>query len=139
MVYVSVTGLRLRSIWVWPRFAWHAVRSMRQAQAAKGNLFADARRIDGVHHTLTVWTSRDAMRAYLVAGAHLEAMKAFGDIGEGTTAGYTADGVPTWGAALAVLEADGRPAGRGPRGPQAERADTAPPDQGPRPGAAGAR
>lgn len=139
MVYVSVTGLRLRSVWVWPRFAWHAVRSMRQARTAEGNLFADARRIDGVHHTLTVWTSRDAMRAYLVAGAHLEAMKAFKDIGEGTTVGYTADAVPTWWSALAVLETDGRPAGRGPRVPEADRPGRAHPDKGPQPGAAGAR
>lgn len=132
MVYVSVTGFRVRSVWVWPRFAWHAVRSMRQARTAPGNLFADARRVDGVYHTLTVWTSRDAMRAYIMAGAHLEAMKAFRAIGEGSTVGYTSDGVPTWWSALAVLAEDGRPAGQA-RG----RPDPVRPEPAREPGAAG--
>jgi hypothetical protein len=49
---------------------------MRQAYATSGLSRAQTRRIRGVHHTLTVWESETAMRAYLVTGAHLCAMKA---------------------------------------------------------------
>ena len=80
-VYVSVTGLRLRGLLQRIPFHWHAVRSFRQAQDAPGNLFCAARYIDGVHHTLTIWRSRADMRAFLTAGAHARAMRAYALIG----------------------------------------------------------
>ena len=95
-VYVSITGLELASIWQAPRFWWHAIRSMAQARRAAGNLSVDARRIDGVHHTLSVWTDEAAMRRYLVAGAHLQAMKSFHGMGTGKTYGFTAEQAPGW-------------------------------------------
>jgi hypothetical protein len=53
-VYVSITGLELRRLWHYPTFMFHAVRSMGQARSAPGNLGADARTIDGIHHTLSI-------------------------------------------------------------------------------------
>jgi quinol monooxygenase YgiN len=96
MIYVSITGLRLKSHWHSPRFFWLAIRAMRQALAAPGNLKAEARKINGVHHTLTVWESEAAMRAYLVQDAHLQAMKAFRSIATGSTLGYLAEAAPDW-------------------------------------------
>ncbi len=81
MPYVSITGLQLRSPFYAPAFWWHAVRSMRQAYAAPGLISAQARKIRGVHHTVTLWDNEAAMRAYLVTGAHLGAMKAFSPTG----------------------------------------------------------
>lgn len=100
MVYVSVTGFRVGRPWHLPLFWWHAVRSHAQAAASPGNLHASARRIDGCHHTLTVWKSRDAMRAYLVRGAHAQAMRAFPKIGHGRVHGYEAEAAPSWDAAI---------------------------------------
>jgi hypothetical protein len=111
MPWVSVTGLRLHSPLRLPLFVWHAVRSMRQAKAAPGNLFAEARSLAGVQHTLTVWQSREAMRAYLRGGAHLAAMRAFPRIGTGTTCGYDAATVPSWDEALAHWRAHALPVG----------------------------
>ena len=62
----------------------------------------------GVQHTLTVWESREAMRAYMKSGAHLAAMKQFGRIGHGKTLGYEADTVPGWTEALAKWDAEAR-------------------------------
>ena len=107
-MYVSITGLRLKTPLGWPRFAWHALGSMRQAQAAPGNLRADARKIDGVHHTLTLWTDRAAMLAYLRSGAHLQAMKAFGSIATGSVLGYEADVAPEWAEIPAIWRERGR-------------------------------
>jgi hypothetical protein len=54
-VYVSTTGLQVRN--------------------APGDISADARTLKGVHHTLSVWTDRQAMRACPTTGPHLEAMR----------------------------------------------------------------
>jgi hypothetical protein len=96
MMYVSITGLKLKNSWQLPRFLWHALRSMRQAKKAKGNLLVEARTIDGVHHTLSVWKDEADMRVFLISGAHLAAMKAFSAIATGKTVGYVADQPPSW-------------------------------------------
>jgi hypothetical protein len=96
LVYVSITGLTLKSPLFGPLFWWHAIRSMAQARKARGNLSVDARQINGVHHTLSVWESETAMRNYLVHGAHLAAMRSFNKIARGKTVGYLAQEVPYW-------------------------------------------
>lgn len=96
LVYVSITGLRVRH----PRhdtlFWEHAVASMLQAQSAPGNLRAEARTVDDVHHTLSVWESREAMLAYLRSGPHLEAMRLFREIATGKVLGLHTATVPRW-------------------------------------------
>ena len=111
MVYVSITGLRLKGPLHALRFAWHALGSMRQAKTADGNLFADARRIGGVHHTLSVWRDEAAMRRFLVAGAHLKAMRAFPSIATGSTIGFPAEKAPDWSEVHAIWQARGRVVG----------------------------
>lgn len=96
MVYVSITGLKLKSIIHAPAFWWHAIRSMGQAQSAPGLISAEARQINGIHHTQTVWESESAMRTYLIAGAHLAAMKAFHGIATRRTIGFLSETVPQW-------------------------------------------
>jgi hypothetical protein len=95
-MYVSITGLELKGVWHAPCFWWHAIRSMQQARAADGNLYADTRTINGVHHTLSVWRDEQAMRAYLISGPHRKAMRAFHSIATGKTLGFTADQRPDW-------------------------------------------
>jgi heme-degrading monooxygenase HmoA len=107
-VYVSITGLTLKSPFHGLRFSWHATRSYSQAAGAPGNLATDAKRVDGVHHTLTVWTSRDAMLDYLRTGSHLAAMKAYRSIGMGKVHGYYAMQAPSWEDALAIWHREGR-------------------------------
>jgi hypothetical protein len=96
MVYVSITGLELKSLVHAPAFWWHAIRSMGQAQSSPGLVSAEARLINGIHHTLTVWESEAAMRAYLTTGAHLAAMKAFHGIATGRTIGFLTEATPDW-------------------------------------------
>ena len=94
MVYVSVTGFRVKSALQWPRFWWLTLRSAAQARSAPGNLSTSLRAADGVYHTLTVWTDRAAMLAYLTTGAHREAMRANRSLGGGRTVGFEADAAP---------------------------------------------
>ena len=95
-LYISITGLRLKRFWHAPVFWAHAIRSMAQARAAAGNISVDARTIEGVHHTLSSWTDRAAMRAFLTKGQHAKAMRVFPKIATGKTFGFTAAEIPDW-------------------------------------------
>lgn len=108
MPYVSITGLRLNSVLNAPAFWWHAIRSMRQAEAAPGNISAEARTINGIHHTLTVWENEAAMRTYLTSGPHLAAMKAFAGMATGKTLGFEAETPPVWDDVPALWQERGR-------------------------------
>ena len=120
LVYVSITGIRVKGPTQLVPFWWHASRSMAQAQRAPGNLRAEARMIDGIHHTLSVWETEAAMRRYLVSGAHGRAMRAFAGIGSGKTLGFETDRVPDWSEVHALWQTRGRevqapvPRGEGP-------------------------
>jgi quinol monooxygenase YgiN len=96
MVYVSITGLELKRAWHAPVFWRHAIASMSQAQQADGCLSAEARTINGVHHTLSIWESRDKMLTYLRTGAHLKAMQTFEKIATGKVFGFETDTPPNW-------------------------------------------
>jgi hypothetical protein len=96
MVYVSITGLELKRAWHAPVFWRHAIASMSQAQQADGCLSADARTINGVHHTLSIWETHDKMLAYLRTGAHLKAMQTFEKIATGKVFGFETDTPPNW-------------------------------------------
>jgi tRNA U38,U39,U40 pseudouridine synthase TruA len=96
MAYISITGLKLNSIIHAPRFWWHAIRSMMQAKSAAGNISTATRTINGVHHTVSVWESSEAMRAYLLAGAHIKAMRIYKKIATGKVLGFEADAAPPW-------------------------------------------
>lgn len=107
---VSITGLRIKP---GPmnrlRFTWHALRSFRQAQRAEGCLHVSARAMNGIQHTLTAWRDREAMLAYIRHGAHLEAMKVFHHIAEGSTVSVPMDRVPTWQEAHRLWKENGAP------------------------------
>lgn len=105
-VYVSTTGLTLKSPLHGMLFGWHATQSFSQAASASGNLSTDARMVDGVHHALTVWETREAMLDYLRQGPHLHAMKAYRSLGHGKVHGYYALTPPTWSEALNVWARD---------------------------------
>lgn len=107
-MYVSVTGLRVKSVWHLPRFWWHALRSFRQAQQAEGVISVAVRNVDGVQHTLTCWPTRKHMLAFMRGGAHLQAIRAFREIATGSTIGFEADAPPSWDEALAKWKAEGR-------------------------------
>lgn len=107
-VNVSITGLQVQRVWHIPSFWSHAMKSMVQARNAPGNLSADARTINGVHHTLSVWTDKKAMLAYLTAGPHLEAMRLFPSIATGKVVGYLAPQAPDWSEVHAIWLERGR-------------------------------
>jgi heme-degrading monooxygenase HmoA len=75
MIFVSLTRLRLRSAWFFPRFAIYAVRSNKQAMQAPGCLKVELLRDrNWTFWTMTAWDSEESVRAYMISGAHKQAM-----------------------------------------------------------------
>jgi len=60
----------------------------------------EARVVNGVYHTLTVWIDERAMRDFLTKGAHLHAMKFNHRLGMGRTLGFEAHQAQDWEAAM---------------------------------------
>ena len=108
MSYISITGLKLKHPRHAPRFWWHAIRSMIQARAASGNISAETRTINGIHHTVSVWKSKEAMQAYLAAGAHLKAMRSFKSIATGKVLSFEAEHAPHWNEVHELWQTKGR-------------------------------
>lgn len=81
---------------------------MAAARSSNGNISAGARTIKGVHHTLSVWQSRDAMVQFIHGRVHARAIKAFPDIAMGKTLGFYADAAPDWESAVARWHAEAK-------------------------------
>ena len=96
LMYISITGLKLKSIFKVFSFYRYAVAALRQAQNAKGNISATVKTEHGVRHTSIVWESSEYMRAYIYSGAHKKAIQAFPSIAVGKTFGVESDTVPAW-------------------------------------------
>jgi hypothetical protein len=76
MPVVSVTRLRVRSWQYILAFLFYAFRSSRQAKKSQGNLHMSLLRdIRMTFWTRTVWTTESAMRSFMLAGPHRQAMR----------------------------------------------------------------
>lgn len=107
-VYVSITGLKLKSFWYTPLFYFFAVPSFEQARKAKGNKQTQTTTRNGFHHTLTVWDSKKSMLNYLYTGSHKRAIANFRWMATGKTYGYVSVSVPNWDEAIKVWDKHGR-------------------------------
>ena len=76
MPLVSVTRLRVRSWRYFVPFIYFSLRSSRQAKKAEGNLavslLGDSNK---TFWTRTVWTTEEAMKAFMLSGPHRQAMR----------------------------------------------------------------
>jgi heme-degrading monooxygenase HmoA len=112
MPIVSVTRLHLRSVRFFPGFLWYTRRSIWQAKRTPGNLGVRVRKTKGLAFwTLAMWRDNQAIRAFVPASPHREAMQklphwcdeaAFADWEQDT-----AD-LPSWETAREKLAATGR-------------------------------
>ncbi|HTR48329.1 MAG TPA: DUF3291 domain-containing protein [Verrucomicrobiae bacterium] len=113
MVFVSVTRLRIRSIFFMPQFIWHAMRSQRQARRSAGFVAGRVmREANNAFWTLTAWEADAAMNAYRTQGAHRDAMPKLLDwCDEAALAHWTQESreLPSWQEAHERLVREGRP------------------------------
>jgi hypothetical protein len=72
-----------------------AVPALKQAESSAGVLFCEVKSVDGFHHTLTIWKTKNDMRKFMLSPIHRKAMKIFPKIATGSTIGYEADKMPS--------------------------------------------
>lgn len=112
MYTVSITRLRVRSIFYLPVFMLHAFRTMTQAQKAKGVLGVDTRfEKNNVVWTKTVWADEMMMKNYRNMGAHQIAMRLLSTIcSEASVARWQQEEpeLPTWEEAHRRMLAEGK-------------------------------
>lgn len=81
MYTVSITRLRVRSIFYMPLFMLHAMRTMTQAQKADGVHGVETRfEKNNVVWTKTIWVDEAQMKEYRGSGAHQIAMRILSEI-----------------------------------------------------------
>lgn len=111
MSFVSITRLRLRSWRFMPMFAWHALRSSRQAARAEGNLASKFLRDRNTFWTSTLWSGEAAMKKFMISSSHGKAMRKLPEwCDEAAVVHWTQDAaeLPTWREAYQRLKKDGR-------------------------------
>jgi Domain of unknown function (DUF3291) len=112
MATVSVTRLRLRSAWFLPAFILHAIPSSSQSKRADGCLGTQTRRAsDGSFWTMTLWRDVEAMRAFMLSGAHRKAMPhlvKWCDEAANTRFDWSETTLPGWDEAERRLAANGK-------------------------------
>lgn len=100
MYTVSITRLRVRSIFYMPLFLLHAMRTMMQAQKADGVAGVETRfEKNNVVWTKTVWHDEALMKKYRGSGAHQIAMRMLSEMcNEASVARWQqpAADLPTW-------------------------------------------
>ncbi|HKQ03834.1 MAG TPA: antibiotic biosynthesis monooxygenase [Blastocatellia bacterium] len=113
MPLISVTRLRVRSLFYLPQFGWQALATARQAERAPGfmcgRLVREAR---NTFWTVTAWKDAAAMKAYRDSGAHRKVMpRLLKWCDEASTVHWEQGGaaLPTWAEAHRRMEAEGRP------------------------------
>jgi hypothetical protein len=76
MPVVSITRLRVRSWTFLPPFIIFAIRISRQAKRSEGNLHVSLLRdSESTFWTRTIWTTESAMKSFMLAGPHRQAMR----------------------------------------------------------------
>jgi len=113
MVFVSITRLRIRSIFYLPQFLWYAIRSSRQAQRSPGfvggRLMRESR---NAFWTMTAWDAGAAMESFRTQGAHRDAMPKLLDwCDEAAVVHWTQESreLPSWQEAYQRMMKGGRP------------------------------
>lgn len=112
-VYLSITGMQVKSYSAFPQFFYHAFPSLRQAARAPGNISTTATSYKGIQFTMSVWENREYMLQYLHTGAHLQAMKIGSNVGSyvkvfGDWWDTDQNALPNWNQARRLWEKYGR-------------------------------
>lgn len=112
MPTVSITRLRVRLWRYLPSFMLYAFRSAQQAMKAEGNLAVQVlKERNWTFWTATIWTTDAAMKKFMLAGAHGQAMrKLLNWCDEASLVHWTQENneLPAWPEACRRLESEGR-------------------------------
>ncbi len=98
-MFVTVTSLRLKSLWGFLRLSWLALKITRQLKAEKGFIKMRSKGFGKLHFTLTQWQTEEDLKRFAQTGEHLIAMKESAKLASTIiTYTYPSDSFPDWNA-----------------------------------------
>ena len=95
-------GAKSQRVLVGNPFWLLAVPTFKQATFSDGVLFCEVKSVDGFHHTLTAWETKQDMKKFVFSPIHRKAMRVFPKIATGSTIRYETDKMPSWDEALEI-------------------------------------
>jgi hypothetical protein len=109
-MFVTVTSLKLRSIWGFFKLSMFGLKISNQAKKEKGFVAMKNTGFGKMHYTLTQWQTEEDLKRFARSGEHLIAMKESAKLAsEIYTYTYSSDTLPDWGTAKKELMAKGKP------------------------------
>ena len=96
-MFVTVTSLKLKSVWGFFKLSWHGLQISNQAKQEQGFVTIKNTGFGYLHYTLTQWKTEEDLKRFARSGAHLTAMKKSSELAsEIRTYTYVADQLPNW-------------------------------------------
>lgn len=106
---VTITALKLRSLWGFFRLSWHGLQIVRQMKQQQGFLEMKNTGFGYWHYTLSAWENEAAIKPFAHSGAHLQALKQSKRLAtEIVIYTFECDQLPSWPQAKQLLQEHGR-------------------------------
>ncbi|WP_413288072.1 DUF3291 domain-containing protein [Bdellovibrio sp. HCB337] len=106
---ITVTSLRLRSLWGFFKLSWMGFNITLQARKQKGFRKMKNTGFGYLHYTASAWESPADAKAFAHSGYHLHAMKQSSSIAtEIRIYTFEGDQLPSWSETKKILEEKGR-------------------------------
>jgi hypothetical protein len=101
---ISVTSIRLKSVWHFFRLSLFGLKVSQQAKAEKGFIGMKNTGFGYMHYTMSCWQTEVDAKRFARTGAHAEAMKAGSQIAnEVRIYSYAGEHMPDWKEAKQLL------------------------------------
>jgi hypothetical protein len=108
-MFVTVTSLRLKSIWRFFKLSWLGLKISNQARNEKGFLAIKSTGLGKLHYTLTLWQTEEDLKRFAHSGEHLKAVKQSASLAsEICTYTYSSKQLPDWPSAKKLLNDNGK-------------------------------
>ncbi|MBK5284537.1 MAG: DUF3291 domain-containing protein [Bacteroidia bacterium] len=106
---ITVTSIRLRSVWHFFKLSLFGMKIVRQTKQEKGFVRMKNTGFGYMHYTLSVWESEEDMKRFARSGAHAAAMQQSKNIAdEIRTYTYTGEQLPSWQEVKRILKEKGK-------------------------------
>ena len=108
-MYVTVTSLKLRSVWGFFKLSLFGLKISKQAKTEKGFIAMKNTGFGLLHYTLSCWQTEEDLKHFAHSGQHKEAMKSSARLAiEIRTYSYEAATLPDWSTAKNLLLEKGK-------------------------------
>ena len=108
-MHVTVTSLKLRSLWGFFKLSLFGFKISQQAKAEKGFIALKNTGFGLMHYTLTHWQTEADLKRFAHSGQHQLAMKESAKLSsEIRTYTYAAETMPDWATAKKLLNEKGK-------------------------------